>query len=86
MEGMKYREYEIVMEPGSRLFVYTDGVPEATAADLELFGTGRMIGALNKVKESSPQEILKGVRKAVDDFVKDAEQFDDLTMLCLEKR
>ena len=45
-----------------------------------------MIGALNKVKESSPQEILKGVRKAVDDFVKDAEQFDDLTMLCLEIR
>ena len=86
MEGMKYREYEIVMEPGSRLFVYTDGVPEATAADLELFGTGRMIGALNKVKGSSPQEILKGVRKAVDDFVKDAEQFDDLTMLCLEIR
>ena len=72
------------MEPGSRLFVYTDGVPEATNADNELFGTERMVEALNIQPDAAPEDVLKHVRQAVDDFVKDAEQFDDLTMLCIE--
>ena len=84
MEGAKYKEYEIQLEPGSKLFVYTDGVPEATNASQELFGTDRMVEALNRVKDASPMDVLKNVRKAVDSFVLDAEQFDDLTMLCLE--
>jgi len=84
MEGMRYKEYELQLEPGSRLFVYTDGVPEATNEQQELFGTQRMIGALNRDPGASPKDILKNVRKAVDDFVLDAEQFDDLTMLCLQ--
>ncbi len=84
MEGVPYKEYEFKLEPGSKLFVYTDGVPEATAAGDEMFGTERMIEALNKEPEADPEGILKCVRKSVDDFVKDAEQFDDLTMLCLE--
>ena len=74
------------MEPGAKLFVYTDGVPEATDADKELFGTGRMLDALNADKSAAPVQVLKNVRRAVDGFVKDAEQFDDLTMLCLEYR
>ena len=78
-------EYEIKMEPGSRLFLYTDGVPEATNAEKELFGVDRMLVALNE-KSDSPENILSDVRRAVDGFVKDAEQFDDLTMLCLEYR
>ena len=86
MEGVRYREYEIQLEPGARLFVYTDGVPEATNAKEEMFGTDRMLDALNTEADASPQEILKNVRVAVDDFVQDAEQFDDLTMLCLEYR
>ena len=84
MEGVKYREYELQLEPGDRLFVYTDGLPEATSAELQMFGTDRMVDALNRQPESAPREILHNVRCAVDDFVKDAEQFDDLTMLCLE--
>ena len=72
------------MEPGSKLFLYTDGVPEATDAHEELFGTERMLAALNSDAEASPEHILKRVRASVDNFVKDAEQFDDLTMLCLE--
>ena len=84
MEGVKYREYEIRMEPGSKLFVYTDGVPEATSGSQELFGTGRMLEALNRQPEASPQDTLKNVRASVDAFVQDAEQFDDLTMVCLE--
>ncbi|MBQ9251129.1 MAG: PP2C family protein-serine/threonine phosphatase [Clostridia bacterium] len=84
MEGVKYREYEIQLEPGAKLFVYTDGVPEATNAEKELFGTDRMMDALNAKPDAAPQEVLKNVRAHVDGFVKDAEQFDDLTMLCLE--
>ena len=86
LEEARYREYELQLEPGSRLFVYTDGVPEATNADKELFGTERMLAALNQNLAASPQTLLAGVRTAVDGFVKDAEQFDDLTMLCLEYR
>ena len=84
MDGVRYKEYELTLEPGSKLFLYTDGVPEATAADDEQFGTERMVNALNLDPSAAPEQILKNVRKAVDEFVKEAEQFDDLTMLCLE--
>jgi sigma-B regulation protein RsbU (phosphoserine phosphatase) len=84
MEGARYTEYEVQLEPGSKLFVYTDGVPEATNAEKELFGTDRMLTALNEGKADSPIDILKDIRTAVDGFVKDAEQFDDMTMVCLE--
>ena len=84
MSGSRYREYELQLEPGSKLFVYTDGVPEANNAQKELFGNERMLAALNRAPEASPETILQNVRQAVDDFVEDAEQFDDLTMLCLE--
>ena len=84
MEDVRYHEYELQLEPGSKVFVYTDGVPEATNAEQELFGAERMVNALNIRPEASPKELLENVRRAVDAFVKDAEQFDDLTMLCLE--
>ncbi len=86
MEGIRYKDYEMTLEPGSKLFIYTDGVPEAETADKEMFGTDRMIQALNQDAGATPQQILANVRKSVDEFVKDAEQFDDLTMLCLEYR
>jgi sigma-B regulation protein RsbU (phosphoserine phosphatase) len=86
MEGIRYKEYELQMNPGDKLFLYTDGVPEATDANKKMFGTERMIAALNEHVDRSPKEILHGVRQAVDAFVGDEEQFDDLTMLCLEYR
>ena len=84
MDGVRYRQYELQLEQGSKLFLYTDGVPEATDAENKLFGTERMLTALNAAAEEDPEQILKSVRGAVDTFVKNAEQFDDLTMLCLE--
>ena len=84
MPGMKYKEYEFTLKPGSKIFVYTDGVPEATDANNELFGTERMVAALNEKPDAKPEEVLNNMRDAVNRFVKDAEQFDDLTMLCLE--
>ena len=84
MEGAKYREYELQLEPGAKIFVYTDGVAEATNKDNELFGTERMLDALNRQPDVAPLQMLRNVRRAVDDFVQDAPQFDDLTMLCME--
>ena len=84
MDGVKYREYELQLNPGDKLFLYTDGVPEATDEEKNLFGTERMVNALNEAKDGPPEQVLKSVRRAVDGFVKEAEQFDDLTMLCLE--
>lgn len=83
MNGVKYREYELQLTKGAKLFVYTDGVPEATNADNEMFGTERMLSALNR-SDATPVGLLENVQKAVDAFVSDAEQFDDLTMLALE--
>ncbi len=84
MPDLNFKEYQIQMEPGTKLFVYTDGVPEATDANDELFGNDRMIEALNSDPDAAPEQILKNVRAHVDAFVKDAEQFDDLTMMCIE--
>ena len=84
LEDVHYRNYELTMEPGSSLFVYTDGVPEATNKENELFGTQRMLDALNAEPDAEPEKLLENVKAAVDAFTADAEQFDDLTMLCLE--
>ena len=84
MDMVRYKDYELQLTPGSKLFIYTDGVPEATDAHNEMFGTERMLAALNSHPEASPRQLLQNVRASVDAFVQDAEQFDDLTMLCLE--
>ena len=86
LAGMKFREHEFEMHPGDTLFVYTDGVPEATNAGNELFGTDRMLDALNREADAAPETLLRNVRKDLDDFVGDAPQFDDITMLGLHYR
>ena len=83
MEGVSYSEYSFSLEKEGTLFVYTDGVAEATDAGDELYGTERLIDALNRVKEEAPEAICRGIREDIDRFVKDAPQFDDITMLCL---
>ena len=84
MEDMKYKEYELQLLPGSQLFLYTDGVPEATDSSERQFGTQRMLTALNGHCGEHPEEIIGGVYAAVDSFVGQAEQFDDMTMLCIQ--
>ena len=83
MEGVRYREYEMTLEPEQGLFVYTDGVPEATANNNEMYGTDRMLAVLNRAPGQDPQQMLEAVKADVDRFVGDAPQFDDLTMLCI---
>ena len=86
--GVVYKEYELPFPPGSKLFVYTDGVPEAMGGDggNEMFGLARTIDALNTDPDVPPKQLLQQVRAALGDFVQDSEQFDDLTMLCVEYR
>ena len=83
MAGIKYKEYEIQLEKGSVLFLYTDGVAEATNGKNELFGTERMLEALNQDPEADPPVILENVMDGINGFVAGEEQFDDITMLCL---
>ena len=84
MDIARYKNYELQLEPGDKIFLYTDGVPEAKNADEELFRIERALDAINANPDASPKEVLANVRSAVDAFVAGAEQFDDLTMLCLE--
>ena len=84
MPGIVYKEYELDLKPGDKLFLYTDGVAEATRGGEELFGTKRMLDALNKDPDADPTILLRNVRRAVDEFVGSDEQFDDLTMLGFE--
>lgn len=81
MEGMRFREHEFELYPGDSLFVYTDGVPEATNAENELFGTDRMLNALNRDPDADVNTLLRNVRQDLDAFVGSAPQFDDITML-----
>ena len=85
MGKTKYKNTEIQLKKGDSIFVYTDGVAEATDAENQLFGTERTVDALNAIPAGASQkELLEGVRAAVDAFVKEAPQFDDLTMLGLK--
>ena len=84
LEGVKYKDYELQLNSGDKLFLYTDGLPEATDSNDEMFAPQRMVAALNEHKDESPQQIIESMKESVNAFVGDAPQFDDLTMLCLE--
>ena len=84
MEDMRYRAGSMMLEPGDKVFQYTDGVTEATNIHNELYGMSRLGTILNKVKDGNPHQILPAVKADVDAFVGEAPQFDDITMLCLE--
>lgn len=83
MDGVKYREYEFTLEKEDILYLYTDGVPEATNAQNELFGLERLTQALNASPKTELKDLLTHVKTSVDDFVGEAPQFDDLTMLAV---
>ena len=84
LEGIPYKEHTFRMYPGDSLFLYTDGVAEATSAEKELFGTERMLQALNRDPDATPEDTLNHVMDGINAFVAGAEQFDDITMMCLK--
>ena len=83
MEGVRYKSGELKLMPGDEIFLYTDGVTEATDAHDELYGEDRLKAALDKLEGASAKEICLGVKRDVDAFVGETPQFDDMTMLCL---
>ena len=84
MDGTKYKSATTTIKPGDRIFEYTDGVTEATNAHNELFEFERLGASLNKHKDLPAKELLIAVKADIDEFVGEAPQFDDLTMLCLD--
>ena len=86
MEDLRYREGSLQLSAGDRIFLYTDGVTEATDAENQLYGSERLHRVLNDHLDANPEALLAAVKADVDRFVGDAPQFDDITMLCMEYR
>ena len=84
MPNLKYSEYEIDFHTGDTLFVYTDGLPESTNSANEQFGLDRILEVLNSEPDGEVEDLFVSMGVAVAEFVQDAEQFDDLTMLALK--
>jgi len=84
MPNIKYSEYEIDFHTGDTLFVYTDGLPESTNSANEQFGLDRILEVLNSEPDGEVEDLFVSMGVAVAEFVQDAEQFDDLTMLALK--
>lgn len=84
MEDMKYSSGKITLESGDKIFEYTDGVTKSTNARNELYGEKRMKAVLDRNASKAPNMIIDGVKKDIAEFVGGADQFDDITMLCLE--
>ncbi|MGN1231663.1 MAG: SpoIIE family protein phosphatase, partial [Anaerotignum sp.] len=83
MEGIQYKKFELQLQPGDEIFLYTDGVTEAQNPNRELFGEKRLIESLDGQEGLPLEEILHHVKADVDAFSGEAEQFDDITMLCV---
>ena len=86
MEGLRFRQHEFQLQPGDSLFIYTDGVAEATNGANELFGVEHTLGALNRDPDAPPEQVLANVTDGINRFVDGAEQFDDITMLSFRYR
>ena len=84
MEGIRYRLGEITLNPGDRLFLYTDGIPEATNIDNKLYGDDRLLSFMNQNATIEATKLLPALKKNIDEFVGEAPQFDDITMLMLD--
>jgi sigma-B regulation protein RsbU (phosphoserine phosphatase) len=84
MEGVRYRSGELTLYPGDRLFLYTDGVPEATNKENKLYGEDRLLAFMNQNASAVATEFLPALKANIDAFVGEAPQFDDITMLMLD--
>ena len=83
MEGVVYKRQTIVLEPGDELFLYTDGVVEATNTEKQMYGEERLLDCINSHLGEDAKAICEHVLNDVNEFYKGAEQFDDITELSL---
>ena len=83
MENMEYPDFEIKLEKGDIIYLYTDGVTEAENVTNELYGTERLLNVIRGNYNCDMKEFCDNIEKDIHDFEKGNEQFDDLTMLAL---
>lgn len=83
MDNIKYKKNEINLFPGDQILLYTDGITEATDKINNLYGEGRLEKFVNSIKNANSEELCKSIKRDVDKFVENAEQFDDITMLAI---
>ncbi len=80
---IEYEQNTIRLDEGACLFLYTDGVTEAIDVNERLFGENRLLYVMNEeMKTAKPEKVIKGVYNRILEFAGEAEQFDDITMLC----
>ncbi len=84
MENSRYKMQTLELAPGDTLFLYTDGVTEATNEHNELFGNDRLLDALTHGGGKGTKEMCRFVKRQIDAFTRKASQFDDITMLAME--
>ena len=85
MEDMPYREQKIQLMPGDKIYLYTDGVPEAFNDREEMFGDERMLDVLNRNTECSENtmHMLDAMYEEIHKFANGMSQSDDITMVYL---
>lgn len=86
LDGFRYKQFDVELQPGDKVFLYTDGVTEATNKENKLYGEERLRNFLNSHKEDSVYDLVTKLRSDVDMFAGDSPQFDDITMLAFEYR
>ena len=84
MDGIKYRQNELQLTPGDQIFLYTDGVTEATDKNNQLYGEERLLETVNRNIVMDTRKLCEAVKSDVDQFVGEAPQFDDITMMSVE--
>ena len=86
LDGIRFHEHAFEIFPGDRLFVYTDGIPEAADSDRNMFGTDRMLETLNRDPDLPLEDLLNNLHREIEAFEEGTDQFDDITMMCLAYR
>lgn len=84
MEGIPYQQDKIKLQEGDCIFIYTDGVTDANNPKKELFGEDRLSDTIDIYKDNGPKELLYNLKAELENYMGEEEQFDDITMLCVE--
>ena len=84
MEGVRYRKHELRLSPGDEIFIYTDGVTEATDVNNQLYGEDRLLSVINTNPDEGVESRLRNIKVSIDSFAGEADQFDDITMLSVK--
>ena len=80
-ENVTFEQQHLKLEPGDEIFLYTDGVVEATNTEKKLYGDDRLLECINRHRDEDAETMCKSIEEEVEEFYKGAPQFDDITEL-----